>query len=593
MQTDYYHEQEEEIQLSDYWRILKRHKWTVLTIFFVTVLIVTIASIMMTPVYRATATLFIDQETSNVLTISENNMALGAQSYATYKEYFQSQKEIIKSRGILEQVFKEFQLNRYEEYAVEGSSRTGSSWSSKIKDFFSNISGKNESTTSIGTKQYSKQQDPIAKFRNDITVSDIRNTRLLNLSVTNTDPVLASEIANRIAQIFVERNLAYISKSEILDLHKNEYLKLQAKLSEYSKIYKHMHPKIIRVKEEMEDVTKRIKQERDENLPGAAPKISTSDLTSLKANNISVQDWAEPMFIPIKPNKRKNVLLSIIVGLFAGVGMAFFLETLDNTIKSTEDIGRQADWPFLGYVPMIRKDDQILELFVHSKPKSALAETYRTIRTGLLFSSTPELPLKSILITSPGEQEGKSTTVSNLAIAMAQNNKKVLLVDADMRKPRLHRVYEVDNKKGLSTYLSGQTPFEEIVLKTDIENLSFIGCGPHPPNPSELLATQKMQQFVTYAKKKFDYIFFDTPPIMVVTDAVVLSKVVDGTVIVMESGRTSRKIVPMLRQKLNNAKAKVTGFIINKIKAQDGKYEHYYEYYTRYYGEDDQELVKS
>jgi len=591
MNTDHHHEMEEEIQISDYWRIVKRHKWTVATIFFGTVLIVTVASIMMTPVYRSTATLFIDQETSNVLTISEGNMALGAQSYATYKEYFQSQKEIIKSRGILEQVFTEFKLARYEKYAVENASGT-SSWHLAIRDFISNILGRDVDVSLIETKQYSKQKDPIEKFRKDVTVADVRNTRLLNLSVANTDPVLAANITNRIAQIFVERNLAYISKSEILDLHKNEYLKLQAQLNENSKIYKHLHPKTIRLKEKLAEVTRKIKQERNENLPGATPVISTSDLASLKANNISVQDWAEPMFIPVKPNKRKNVLLAIIVGLFAGVGMAFFLETLDNTIKSTDDIGRQTDWPFLGYIPMVRKDNQMLEFFVHSKPKSALSETYRTIRTGLLFSSTQENPLKSVLITSPGEQEGKSTTVSNLAIAMAQNNKKVLLVDADMRKPRLHHVYEVDNKKGLSTYLSGQTSFEEIVHSTDIENLSLIGCGPHPPNPSELLATKKMEQFVTYAKAKFDYIFFDTPPIMVVTDAVVLSKAVDGTIIVMESGRTSRKIVPMLRQKLDNSKAKVTGFIINKIKAQHGDYEHYYEYYTRYYGEEEAALVK-
>ncbi|MCK5214495.1 MAG: polysaccharide biosynthesis tyrosine autokinase [Candidatus Omnitrophica bacterium] len=575
MNIDHHHEIEEEILISDHWRTLKRHKWTALTILFNTVLIVSIVSIMMKPVYRATATLLIDQETSNVLTISENNMALGAQSYATYKEYFLSQKEIIKSRGIIEQVFKEFKLDETEEYAVKNAS---------FKDFIREFLGKGESASSAEKKQDTNQIDLVAKFIEHITVIDVRNTRLLKLSVENTDPVLAADIANRIAQIYVERNLAYISKNEILDLHKNEYLKLQAKLSEYSKIYKHMHPKIIRVKEKMEEVTKKIKQERDENIPGATPVISTSDLTSLKANNVSVQDWAEPAFIPIKPNKRKNVLLSIIVGLFAGVGMAFLLESLDNTIKSADEIGRRTGWPFLGYIPMVRKSGKKLALLVHSKPKSALSETYRTIRTGLLFSSTPEYHLKSVLIASPGEQEGKSTTVSNLAIAMAQNNKKVLLVDADMRKPYLHRVYKADNKKGLSTYLSGQTSFEKIVHETHIENLSFIGCGPFPPDPSELLASKKMEEFITYAKGKFDYIFFDTPPIMVVTDAVVLSKIVDGTIIVMESGRSSRKIIPMLRQKLNNSKARVIGFIINKIKSQNGEYEHFYEYYTRYHG---------
>jgi len=315
----YYQEQEEEIHLSDYWRILRRHKWISIAVFVVIVTTVTIASIMMTPVYRSTATLFIDQEAGNVLTISENNLALGAQNYATYKEYFQSQKEIIKSRGIIEQVFNEFKLDQTDKSAVNNTS---------IKDFIRDFLGKSKGagTAPAGTKEYANKGGLVDQFRNTIKVADIRNTRLLKLSVENTDPVLAAEITNRIAQIFVERNLAYISKSEILNLHKNEYLKLQAQLSENSKIYKRKHPKTIRLKEKLAEVTRKIKQERDENLPGAKQLISTSDLTGLKANNISVQDWAEPAYKPVKPTKRKNVLLSIIVGMFAAVGLAFFLE---------------------------------------------------------------------------------------------------------------------------------------------------------------------------------------------------------------------------------------------------------------------------
>jgi len=224
----------------------------------------------------------------------------------------------------------------------------------------------------------------------------------------------------------------------------------------------------------------------------------------------------------------------------------------------------------------------MLEFWVNSKPKSAIAESYRTIRTGLLFSSTEEQPLKSVLLASPGQQEGKTTTVSNLAIAMAQNNKKVLLVDADMRKPQLHRVYETDNKTGLSSYLSGQSLFKEIVHKTSVENLSIIPCGPHPPNPSELLASNKMSEFITTAEKDFDLIFFDAPPLMMVTDAVILSKIVNGTVILLESGKTSKKIVPVLRKKLDNAKSRVIGLVINKIKPQNGEY----NYYAGYYGDD-------
>ncbi|MCK5178137.1 MAG: polysaccharide biosynthesis tyrosine autokinase [Candidatus Omnitrophica bacterium] len=581
------HELEEEIDLSDYWRILKRHKITVLTIFFVTVFTATIISVLMTPIYRSTVTLFVDQETSNVLTISDNNMALGAQSYATYKEYFQSQKEIVKSRGILEQVFKEFRLGQTPEYATLNIRPKSRPWSASVREFFQNITGSGTGEDSSTIEKYSGQTDLVKTFMDTVKVSDVRNTRLLKLQAEHTDPVRASEITNRIAQVYVERNLAYISKSEILNLHKNEFLKIQARLDELSKVYKSGHPQIIRLQEKMEEVKRKIKQERDENLPGQAPEISTSDLAGLKANNISVQDWAEPNFRPVRPNKRKNVLLAVIVGLFGGVGFAFFMEALDNTVKGDEDVRRLVDWPFLGYIPMVRKKkEEMLDKIVLEKPKSALSETYRTIRTGLLFSSTVEHPVKCVLLTSPGEQEGKSTTACNLAIVMAQNNKKVLLVDADMRKPRLHQVFNTDINKGLSTYLSGQSSFEEVVCTTDIANLSVITSGPHPPNPSELLASHKMEQFITYAKARYDYIFVDTPPTMVVTDAVILSKVVDGTIIVLESGRTSRKVVSMVGHTLRSAKSRVIGFIVNKIKAQSGDYENYYRYYSRYYGKD-------
>ena len=582
-----HYEPEEEIDLSDYWRILKRHKITVLTIFFVTVITATVMTVMKMPVYSATVTLFIDQEGSNVISISGNSLGMASQSYATYKEYFQSQKEIIKSRGILERTFKAFRLAQTPEYAAFNIKSKSRPWSASVREFFQNITGGSTVEDAETIEKYSGQTDPVEKFMKTVKVSDVRNTRLLKLSVEHADPIMASNLANDIAQIYVERNLAYISKSEILNLHKNEFLKLQAKLDELSKIYKGGHPQIIRLKDKIEETKRKIKMERDENAPGQMQEISTSDLTGLKANNVSVQDWAKPDYKPVRPKKRKNILLAVIVGLFGGVGFAFFMEALDNTVKGDEDVRRLVDWPFLGYIPMVRKKkEESIDKIVYEKPKSALSETYRTIRTGLLFSSTVENPVKCVLLTSPGEQEGKSTTASNLSIVMAQNNKKVLLVDADMRKPRLHQVFGVNVDKGLSTYLSGQSSFEEIVCPTDIENLSVIPSGPHPPNPSELLASHKMEQFFAYAKAHFDYIFVDMPPTMVVTDAVILSKVVDGTIIVLESGRTSRKVVSMVGHTLRSAKSRVIGYIINKIKAQSGDYEHYYRYYSRYYGKD-------
>jgi capsular exopolysaccharide synthesis family protein len=483
------------------------------------------------------------------------SVALGSTNYYAYQEYFQSQKEIIKSRRIARQVFEEFELGREEKYR--------------------------------------NSSDPITKFLKAVKVEPIRDTRLLLLHVENEVPKLAADIANRIAHIYVERNLVHISRSEVLNLHKNEYLRLQAKLSEYSRVYKAKHPKMIRLRQEIEQITLRIKEEkarsdtydlRRTELSGASSgEDSRFVLASLKANNITVQDPAEVPVKPQKPKKRLNMLLSIIVGLFGGVGLAFFSDYLDDTVKTVEDIERLVMLPFLGNVPNIDGAGKLKEfekdLFTLIKPKDPIAEAYRSIRTSISFSSTEEEPLKSIIITSPGPQEGKTMTLCNLAITMVQSQKKVLLIDADMRKSRLHDVFKMKNDTGLSSFLSGHAEFDEVIQETDIVNLSLVAGGPHPPNPSELLASRKTEEFIDKAKEDFDLILFDTPPAAVVTDAAILSRVVDGTIIVIESGKTIKKILPRIKQGFNEAHARIIGILLNRASAARTTGYHYYSYY--------------
>jgi len=540
-----------EIYLSDYLRIIKSRRQLVATFFFVTVFVVTIGSFLMRPVYRATVTLLVDEESPNVLTAS-GSVALGNPDYYSYKEYLQSQKEIIKSRSIARQVFDELKLGE--------------------------------------SKEYRNSRDPIKDFLKSVNVEAVRDTRLLNLYVENKSPKLAADIANRLAAVYVVRNLAYITKSEIINLHKNEYLKLQTKLAEYSKVYKDKHPKMIRLKEEIAQMVGLINEEQEKaagsmsSSSGADVDASGSVLTGLKANNITIQDPAEFPKSPIKPKKRLNILLSMIVGFFGGVGLAFFFEYLEDTIKGIEDIERLAQWPFLGNIPKINSSETTTELqrdiFVHVQPKDPVSEDYRSIRTSVLFSSTEEHPLKSILITSPGPQEGKTTTLCNLGIAMAQSRKRVLLVDADMRKPRLHEIFKNENTVGLSSYLSEQSGFDGLVEKTEIDNLFLVPAGPFPPNPSELLSSHKMKDFINAAKKQFDFILLDTPPVAVVTDAVILSQAVDGTIIVLESGKTSRRAIPRVNQMLKEARGRIVGVLFNQISPEQSGY-HYYHYYGK------------
>ncbi|MFH1201406.1 MAG: polysaccharide biosynthesis tyrosine autokinase [Candidatus Omnitrophota bacterium] len=539
---------EQEIHLSDYFRVIKNRKKIVLIFFFTVVFIVTLGSFLMQPVYRATVTLFVDIESPKLLTTS-GSMSLDSMNYLAYKEYLESQKEIIKSRSIINQVFKEFKLGESREYLAS--------------------------------------KDPIKKFLGDVKVETVRDTRLMNLYVDNKDPEMAADIANRIAEIFVAHNLTYITKGEIINLHKNEYLKLKTQLSEYSNVYKDKHPKMIRLKEEIAQLVVNLIQEEEGAVvgsmssPGVYVEVPGSILAGLKANNITIQDKAEVPMWPIKPKKRLNILLAMIVGLSGGIGLVFFIEYLDDTVKNIEDIRRLVEWPFLGSVPDIDSGTKEFDkdLLTHIRPKDPIAESYRAIRTSVLFSSTEEHPLKSIIVTSPGPQEGKTTTLCNLGITMAQNQKQVLLVDADMRKPRLHDVFKTNNEIGLSNFLSGQAVFTDLAQKTEIDNLFLVPGGPYPPNPSELLTSNKMKEFIEKAKTKFDIILFDTSPIAVVTDAVILSQAVDGSIVVLQGGKTSKRVLPRISQLLKEARARIVGVLLNRVssaRSDDYSYHYYY-----------------
>jgi capsular exopolysaccharide synthesis family protein len=532
---------QEGININDYLQVLKNRKKVIMVFFFTTVFVVTLGSFIMRPVYRATVTLLIDVENPKVLTTT-GNVSMGTPDYYAYKEYFQSQNEIIKSRSIAHQVFDGFSLG--------------------------------------STKKYNKSKDPIADFLKTVSTEPVRDTRLLKLNVDNRDPKLAADIANRIAEIYVARNLSYISNSEVINLLKNEHLKLQAKLSEYSKIYKDKHPQMIRLKQEMEQMEERMKIETLAAAGLGETGISDPAIVGVSANNVSIQDRAEVTKIPLRPKKRLNILLSIIVGLFGGIGLAFFFEYMDDTIKGVEDIIHLADWPYLGSIPKINGKGDMPEvqkdLFAHTQPKDPITEAYRSIRTSILFSSTEEHHLRSIIVTSPGPQEGKTTTICNLAITMAHSKKKVLLVDADMRKPRLHEIFNKKNETGLSNFLSEQTGFKELIQKTEIDNLFLVSGGPHPPNPSELISSHKMAEFIDQAKGEFEFILLDTPPIAVVTDASILARAVDGVILVLESEKTSRRALPRVDQLLKEARARLIGVLFNKADISRGGYHYYY-----------------
>ncbi|MEI3598495.1 MULTISPECIES: CpsD/CapB family tyrosine-protein kinase [unclassified Oceanobacillus] len=230
---------------------------------------------------------------------------------------------------------------------------------------------------------------------------------------------------------------------------------------------------------------------------------------------------------------------------------------------------------------MVRKKNQsklssnIRHLITKINPKSPISEQFRTVRTNMQFSSVDNV-LKSFLVTSSGPAEGKSSTTANLAIVYAQQGKRVLLIDADLRKPTMHYTFRLDNLRGLSNLLVGEVTLEEAVNSTDIDTLDVMTCGPIPPNPSELLGSRKMETLLREAKLSYDLVVFDTPPVLAVTDAQILANLVDGSVLVVRSGKTEIEPAQKAKEALAPAKAKLLGVVLNDREKKASNYYYYY-----------------
>jgi capsular exopolysaccharide synthesis family protein len=276
-----------------------------------------------------------------------------------------------------------------------------------------------------------------------------------------------------------------------------------------------------------------------------------------------------------------------------GLGLAFLFEYLDNTIKIPDEVESYFKVPLLGVildhtVKGRREGDNNsqAELITLEDPKSAVSESYRGIRTRILFSS-PETQPKSILMVSTLEAEGKTISSANLAVIMARTGSRVLLLDCDMRKPRINGIFGYEKEKGVSNVLVGECSISEAVRETGIENLDLMTCGELPPNPSELLGSKKMQEMLTTLSNDYDRIIIDSPPVSAVTDAVVLSQIVDGVVVILQANKTERAVVQSALEQLQAVHAHVFGIILNRIDASLTKYYSMYSYYNKYYGEED------
>ena len=308
----------------------------------------------------------------------------------------------------------------------------------------------------------------------------------------------------------------------------------------------------------------------------------TSLTEEMKTGNIRIIDEAQTPLFPFKPNKKRAILLGAALGLMFGVGLAFLLEYLDNTVKMPDELQDTLGIPFLGLVPAFKVREDVNgyagDLISLRANSSNPAEAFRHIRTALLFSSPERIP-QVILVSSAGAGEGKSLCAANLAVTMAKAESRTILIECDMRRPRFPHLFRTEQGSGLSSIIVGSVPHpEDEIISTDLKNLDILPCGPKPPNPADLLGSNSMANLIENLQKRYDRILLDCPPLLSVTDAAILSQKSDGVVLIIQAGVTPRQMVENAVNKLRQVGAHILGAVLNGVDLQRNSY-----YYSSYY----------
>lgn len=494
--------------------------------------------------------------------------------------------------------------------------------------------------------------------QNDIiSLDEKENPTLKRLDELNQE--LAKAESERMAKEAIYRQIKQdrafdaipsILENKLIQDLKQTYIQLEAQYMRLSETFKPTYPEMVRLKNQMESTQKRLNIEvekiiasikneyesglrREALLRAAFEQQKTKTLTmqqksiqynilkresdtnkdlyksllqrlkevgvsaGFQATNIQVVDRAETPRGPFAPDRHKSILLAVVIGLFLGVGLAFFFEYLDNTVKTPEDVEQLCRLPSFGMIPEVSCERRIrlpkgksfpVELISSNYPKSILSEAYRNIRTSLMLSFS-EQPPKKIAVTSANPLEGKTTTLINTAISLSQIGARVLIIDADMRKPRIHKVFDNGNGSGngtgLSNFLSGNSKLWSVIRKTDIQNLYYIPAGSVPPNPAELIGSNLFRDMMQALAERFDHIIVDCPPVIGFADSIILSTVVDGVILVVLSGKTSRMALQHAKDALFQVNAKILGVVLNRVNILHSEYSDYYYRYYYYYGE--------
>jgi capsular exopolysaccharide synthesis family protein len=447
------------------------------------------------------------------------------------------------------------------------------------------------------TNNSSVSLEAIPSIVSDSSIQDIRN-RILQVqqSITELSKKYGPKHPLMISALSEQERLLEKKKEEILRVSnsvKNEYELAQANEDNLRNLLERTKAEALGLNEKFIQYQV-LKREVDSNramYDALFSRLKEQKVTEESQNvNVWVVEQAETPVMPVSPNKKLNIFLGLVLGLCGGIGLAFFIEYFDNTIKTPEEAEERLGIPLLGVIGRCKfgKSGEVGQEIISLYEKhSANVESFKTLRTSVLLSSADKQP-ESILVTSMMPGEGKTTISANLAVTIAQTGQRVLLIDGDMRKPRLHKIFNLDNSMGgLSTYLAGAAKSTAICQQGPLASLIIIPAGPPPPNPSELLSSVRLEELLRNEPGKYDVIILDSAPIISVTDSLIISKFVDGVLVVTQAAATNYDVVRKGLKSLSDVKANILGMVINGFDVNKYRYTYgadYSQNYGKYYG---------
>ena len=675
--------------LWDYWPILLRHKWTIVSAVVVALVMGTVIAFSTTPIYEAVGRIVINREGADTAGL-KNADAGASDSYDDYMVAMDTQTHVLQSDAIAKLVISKLNLDSDPAFAGKGAA------------------------TSAGAVEPHREAALVGKFHRSLQINSIPRTRLLEIRFSSSDPVLAAKAVNSVIDTYIEQNykthleattrtsdwlaqqlselqlkvqesqeklVQYQKEHGILGIDEKENIitskldelnkqltaaegdrmqkesvyrlassgdpdllsnldpssplvklrsqeaDLHRQLAQASVKFEPTYPKVEELNNELGAVQADIKievarlaakykkdylaalerekllraslenQKTEENqlnesaieysllkrdvesnrqlYEGLLQKLKEAGvMTGLRSSNVRIVDPASAPTAPSTPNIPRNLLMSLLVGLAGGVSLAFILESRDNSVHSLEQAQMITGLPSLAVIPLAsRSSRSLLKLkrrpqpaaasAASAHPKSQISEAYRALRTSILLSRAGQSS-KVLLVTSALPQEGKTTTSVNLAIVLAQRDARVLLIEGDMRRAGISQVFDFDSDIGLSTVLGGSTAAKAAIRSVPgVPNLSVLPAGPVPTNPSEMLASTHMRDLLTSLEPDFDYMIIDTPPVLSVTDAVLLSKLADSTLLVIRAGVTSKAALRRVYDVLAQVDAHIMGVILN------------------------------